>query len=383
MKRLLLALACLLAIFSLRAQTIQKGDRFFDGIEIFTVQEVRMGKYVYMTTSEDNEMTLEKVDGKNGIYALCPSRQADEPPMGMKFGDQVAFIQQDGKGFLVFRNTKGEAIETFLLTTASEDECVDNQLNMGKKEDIEISGFIIPGVLFNRTYLQSINDKQTLRLMRNEILARHGYRFNSKDLQEWFAKKTWYKPGNNNDAIRLNAIELTNIQLIKNQEAVYTGSDSKAASSDLWTTEAVEAQIRACYDEVNKQGEGDGPYINRLDELFCSKDFLELRKQLSQKVKKGEVTFDGDEGWHWLPGVGTPINVDTVKAELLTANQAQAEVWLSDRRGNHGYLELNLYLEDGAWKIHNWIDSDVYPFGAYYHWMQNLIDGYTNDDEEE
>ncbi len=157
----------------------------------------------------------------------------------------------------------------------------------------------------------------------------------------------------------------------------------KSVSSELWTTEAVAAQIKACYDEVNKQGEGDGPNINRLDEMFCSKDFLELRKQLGEKVRKGEVTFDGDEGWHWLPGVATPILIDSIKSELLTGDQAQAEVWLKDLRGNHGYLELNLYLENGAWKIHNWIDSDVYPFGAYYHWMQNLIDGNTNDEEVE
>ena len=44
---------------------------------------------------------------------------------------------------------------------------------------------------------------------------------------------------------------------------------------------------------------------------------------------------------------------------------------------------MNLYLEDGVWKVHNWIDNDVYPFGALYNWMQSVLDGDTNDDENE
>ena len=40
-------------------------------------------------------------------------------------------------------------------------------------------------------------------------------------------------------------------------------------------------------------------------------------------------------------------------------------------------------LEDGAWKIHNWIDTDVYPFGALFNWMQSVYDGETDDEEKE
>ena len=54
-----------------------------------------------------------------------------------------------------------------------------------------------------------------------------------------------------------------------------------------------------------------------------------------------------------------------------------------DNYGREGYLEMNLYLEDGVWKVHNWIDNDVYPFGALYNWMQSVLDGDTSDDEDE
>ena len=96
--------------------------------------------------------------------------------------------------------------------------------------------------------------------------------------------------------------------------------------TDLWTVDAVEAQIRLCFDEVNKMAEADGVYINRLDSMFCSKDFLELQEQLLSKVRESQVMFDGDEGHHWLPGIGSPVTVDSIKSELLTGDQAQAEV---------------------------------------------------------
>ena len=58
-------------------------------------------------------------------------------------------------------------------------------------------------------------DKKSLRIMRNEILARHGYRFESKDLQDYFGKQSWYQPAASNDQIKLSLLEQLNIDLIK------------------------------------------------------------------------------------------------------------------------------------------------------------------------
>ena len=55
--------------------------------------------------------------------------------------------------------------------------------------------------------------------MRNEILARHGWTFQAKDLRQHFGRQPWYKPGNNNAAIKLSPIEQTNLELIKSEEA--------------------------------------------------------------------------------------------------------------------------------------------------------------------
>ena len=157
----------------------------------------------------------------------------------------------------------------------------------------------------------------------------------------------------------------------------------KSPDNDMWTESAVEAQIRACFDEVNKMAAADGIDVDRLDAMYCSNDFLELKHQLEKKVQKGEVMFDGDEGYHWTAGIDTPLTVDSVKPELLKRDQAQAEVWLKNERDSTAYMELNLYLEDGSWKIHDWIDTDVYPFGALFNWMQSVYDGYTDEEETE
>lgn len=60
--------------------------------------------------------------------------------------------------------------------------------------------------------------KSTLRIMRNAIMARNGYRFQSKDLQDYFGKEPWYKPAASNDNIKLSFIEQLNVDLIKAEE---------------------------------------------------------------------------------------------------------------------------------------------------------------------
>lgn len=147
--------------------------------------------------------------------------------------------------------------------------------------------------------------------------------------------------------------------------------------------QAVEAQLRSCYAEVNRMAAAGDIDVDRLDRKYCSTDFRDLKDKLGKKVQKGEVRFDGDEGYHWTAGIAVPLTVDSVRALLVTAEQAQAELWLTDDGGNKGYLEVTLYFEDGMWKFHDWIDDEVYPYGALFSWMQSLYDGETDAEETE
>ncbi len=60
--------------------------------------------------------------------------------------------------------------------------------------------------------------KQDLKIMRNEIFARHGYIFKTQEMKSYFENQSWYS-GQYNDVISmLSAIEMQNIELIKRYE---------------------------------------------------------------------------------------------------------------------------------------------------------------------
>ena len=115
----ILTLCCFL---QLPAQNINLGDRFLDKETdvTYTVREVRMDKYVYMTDdTEDNLLSLTKVDGREGEYILEPSRQADDPSIaGAEFGWPVKYIPEEGS--LEFYTPQGELIYTLLTVKNAE-----------------------------------------------------------------------------------------------------------------------------------------------------------------------------------------------------------------------------------------------------------------------
>jgi len=214
---LVLLIMCATAV---QAQTIRVGNKFWDGENLYTVQEVRMGTIVYMTTKQGDELTLEKVAGKEGEYIIIPSRQAEECHFGAEFGWRVQHIRQDNENFLAIRKPNGDIMWTMTKTTNNEDQCWELQMLMMEEEP----SLNVTNVLVNRRYLANIVGKKELRLLRNEILARHGYRFQSKDLQEYFCNMPWYNPVNDNNSIKLDIKEQTNIQLIKSEEAARSGN---------------------------------------------------------------------------------------------------------------------------------------------------------------
>ena len=63
--------------------------------------------------------------------------------------------------------------------------------------------------------------KSTLRVMRNSILAKHGYMFSSRDLADYFASQPWFSPRPSNDGVldELSLVESLNVELIKCEEA--------------------------------------------------------------------------------------------------------------------------------------------------------------------
>lgn len=68
----------------------------------------------------------------------------------------------------------------------------------------------------------TMHPRSELRLMRNEIFARHGYRFSSPDLVKYFNHELWYEMDNDpdvNNKTHFSAIEAINISMIRAAEA--------------------------------------------------------------------------------------------------------------------------------------------------------------------
>ena len=61
-------------------------------------------------------------------------------------------------------------------------------------------------------------DKNLLRLIRNEVYARHGYRFDSLDLHLYFSAQPWYKIDNNFEFDSLNNSEKHFVKTVKELE---------------------------------------------------------------------------------------------------------------------------------------------------------------------
>ena len=60
--------------------------------------------------------------------------------------------------------------------------------------------------------------KADRRILRNAIYARHGYRFKSKDLTDYFRQFPWYEPLNADITNQLSKIENENVIFIKKYE---------------------------------------------------------------------------------------------------------------------------------------------------------------------
>ena len=60
--------------------------------------------------------------------------------------------------------------------------------------------------------------ERELKIMRNEIFARHGYIFKTKDMKNYFSAQSWYRPMYSNVTNRITIIEKKNIDLIKSFE---------------------------------------------------------------------------------------------------------------------------------------------------------------------
>jgi len=211
-------LLCLCALCGIQAQTIRNGQKFWDGSVLYTASIDQRG-VVSMEGIGPHEggfrFKLLKEPDKQGEYVIASDAADVILPIRGELGGRVSYVRQDGMNFLAVRKSNGDVCHTLVLTPDNLENCAAQE----KWAEEQPASDIITGMLLNTTYLSKFN-KATLRLLRNEILARHGWKFQSQDLRDRFESQPWYKPVADNNTIKLNIIEQTNIQLLKSEEAV-------------------------------------------------------------------------------------------------------------------------------------------------------------------
>ena len=219
MKKLLFAITlCLCALCGVQAQTIQNGSKWWDGSVLYTAK-IDAYDTVIMNGINAHEggfkFQLSKVVDRQGQYCLSADAPDAILPVRGELGWRVDYIRQEGMNFLAIRKPNGDVCHTLVLTPDNLQNCIGQE----KWAEEQPVSDIITGMLLNTTYLSQFAKPQ-LRLMRNEILARHGWKFQSQDLRDHFETQPWYHPVANNNSIKLNIIEQTNVQLLKSEEAV-------------------------------------------------------------------------------------------------------------------------------------------------------------------
>ena len=207
-----------MAVLGMEAQTIKDGSKWWDGMVLYTATIDEFG-VVHMSGIWSHpgnfSFSLSPVEG--GKYPYCLSADAPDAvlPVRGELGWDVDYIRKDGMNFIAIRKPKGEICHTLVLTPDNVENCTAQE-EWAEQQPVSD---ILTNMLLSPAYLGRFN-KSELRLMRNEILARHGWKFQSQDLKDHFGKQSWYKPVADNNQVKLNVIEETNIQLIKSEETV-------------------------------------------------------------------------------------------------------------------------------------------------------------------
>ena len=153
-----------------------------------------------------------------------------------------------------------------------------------------------------------------------------------------------------------------------NDSTAVADSAVATATVELWSEEAVEAQIRKMYDRLNEMGKKGEIDISALEDEFCSGFYLNLRNSIHKAIKGAtgddQMFFGDEEGYRFFAGMSTPMEIESIKADLLTGDMAQAQVRFKGADEENGFMRLELDLENGAWRVKNFDQPEAFGPGG-------------------
>lgn len=320
----------LAALAALPVTAVSPAERFFDGSVLYTMER-RVGGILYfagMAHGDDvREITLVPRDGDPGVYALTPSRQAEEPPMGMRWGGLVRYCEESG-GFFAFYNSAGIHVIATLARTAEStlDGCLARQEALLVRQ---------PDVAWLAT--APLNAESVTHLYTADISAA---------ISAIEAKNPDKRTG----------VERVNLDLLRDELAARETAMDDASPAERAAQEEVARRVEEIYRHVSRFYGGDNTAADP-DELFCSRAWNETYKAVlaidDTKDDMEQMYFYDD--LHWTLGVETPLEARYINVHIDSPTTAQASFTLADDMGTEMPVVVALVKEDGVWKINTWL----------------------------
>lgn len=163
------------------------------------------------------------------IEAIHGKTFADEQWLQKYFGERYWYKPNPNYSPTVLNETERKNLE-FLLSEKSRGR--NTAISIGDMENFQ-------AVALTEDLLKGLSLME-LRMIRNEIWARRGRRFETPGIRQYFEWRDWYKPLKDQRKVRLSPIEEQNVNLILAQEAkirekLSTDVLPEEALSDLFT----------------------------------------------------------------------------------------------------------------------------------------------------
>ena len=154
---------------------------------------------------------LDQISGSAVLYGAAANYTGDRAQLCTLFGEDALETSVpwvlDAYGYLDMNDY------------AQQDTADTTAVEPASTADISSADYIFPS---DRQYITESDmagwDQKTALLARNEIFARHGYVFQTQEIQNYFAAKSWYTPNSSYDGSDLSDVEKANVDTISAYE---------------------------------------------------------------------------------------------------------------------------------------------------------------------
>ena len=217
---------------------------FLPGTQVFQseykneyVKLLREEKVVLMKQSQNNVTIDLTLQGKYiTVQTNMPGATlyVNQKPVTALAGEEITWgpIATDGSATIYLERNGESGRETTKVETVTALSSYNLPFQKKSEEKTVVynvaptptTGYVYNGFIFPDSDIRKLTSsdlrylsKEQLKIARNEIYARHGHMFQTKDMQAYFSKQSWYRENPYFTGVLTN-IESYNVELIKSRE---------------------------------------------------------------------------------------------------------------------------------------------------------------------